>query len=57
MHFWSAEWLIVNPENENLRVIQIRLRKEENATTKQFCTISALIFTGQEHKETEGNEK
>lgn len=38
-------------------MITFRFRKEENATPKQFCEIFALIFRGQEHKETKGNEK
>lgn len=53
MHFWLAKQLTVNPENKNLRVLQISFRREENATTKQLCTIFALIFKRQEHKETE----
>lgn len=57
MHFWLAKRLTVNPENKNLRVIQIRFKAEENTTTKQFCTIFTLTFKRQEHKEIERNEK
>lgn len=38
-------------------MIQIRLRKEETASTEQFGSIFAFIFKKQEHKEIKEKEK